>query len=88
MPTLRELPRRGAKEAVPTPGSRSAWCFATRRMTRFAIWQRGEFARGDTVTGPGLVEEATSVTVVHTGQTLNVDRHGYLVISMAHQEAE
>ena len=88
MPTLRELPRRGPKRAAPTPGSRSAWCFATRRMTRFAIWQRGELAQGDTVAGPALVEEGTSVTVVHTGQALHVERHGYLVISMAHQEAE
>ena len=88
MPTLRELPLRGAKDAVPAPGSRSAWCFATRRMTPFAIWRRGDLAPGDTVAGPGLVEEGTSVTVVHTGQTLTVDRHGFLVISMAHQEEE
>ena len=86
MPALRELPRRGGEEVAPAPGSRSAWCFATRRMTRFATWRRGDLAPGDAVAGPALVEEGTSVTVVHTGQTLNVDRYGHLVISMARQE--
>ena len=82
-PPLRELPRRAATAPAPTPGSRRAWCFATRRMTRFATWRRQDLAAGDTIAGPALVDEGTSVTVMHTGQRLSVDRFGHLVIEMA-----
>ena len=85
-PTPRELPPRGATDAAPTPGSRRAWCFTTRRMTRFATWRRRDLAPGDTLAGPALIDEGTSVTVMHTSQTLSVDRYGHLVITMADQE--
>ena len=85
-PTPRELPPRGATDAAPTPGSRRAWCFTTRRMTRFATWRRRDLAPGDTIAGPALIDEGTSVTVMHTGQSLNVDRYGHLVITMAERE--
>ena len=82
-PALRELRRRGAKEAGPAPGSRRAWCFTTRRMTRFSTYRRQDLAAGDRIAGPALIDEGTSVTVMHTGQTLSVDRYGHLVIAMA-----
>ena len=82
-PALKDLPGRGAKDAAPAPGSRRAWCFTTRRMTRFSTWQRQDLAAGDTIAGPALVDEGTSVTVLHSGQHLRVDRYGHLVITMA-----
>ena len=85
-PTPMELPPRGPTDAAPTPGSRRAWCFTTRRMTRFATWRRRDFAPGDTIAGPALIDEGTSVTVMHTGQRSSVDRYGHLVIAMAEQE--
>ena len=87
-PALREIPRRGRGEPRPTPGSRRAWCFATRRMTRFAVLRRNDLAAGDTIEGPALIDEGTSVTVMHTGQHLSVDRYGHLVITMGEKGAE
>ena len=84
-PTLRDLPKRGARDASPAPGSRRAWCFTTRRMTRFSTWRRQDLAAGDRIAGPALIDEGTSVTVMHTGQRLSVDRYGHLVIAMAEQ---
>ena len=81
-PALRELPRREVNDAAPAPGSRRAWCFTTRRMTRFSTWRRQDLAAGDRIEGPALVDEGTSVTVIHTSQHLGVDRHGHLVIKM------
>jgi N-methylhydantoinase A len=52
-------------------------------MTEFATYKRADLAPGDSVTGPALVDEGTSVTVMHTGQTLSVDRYGHLIIAMA-----
>ena len=84
-PMLRELPPRGAGASAPAPGSRRAWCFTTRRMSRFSTWRRQDLAPGDTIAGPALIDEETSVTVMHTGQRLRVDRYGHLVIAMAEQ---
>jgi N-methylhydantoinase A len=82
-PTLRELPARGVGKSAPRPGTRRAYCFTTREMTEFATYKRADLAPGDSVTGPALVDEGTSVTVMHTGQTLSVDRYGHLIIAMA-----
>ena len=56
-------------------------------MTRFATWRRQDLAAGDTIAGPALIDEGTSVTVMHTGQRLRVDRYGHLVITMAEKGA-
>ena len=87
-PTLEDLPERAANVFPPTPGSRRAWCFTTRRMTRFSTWRRHDLAAGDTIAGPALVGEGTSVTVIHTGQHLRVDPHGHLVVTMAQDREE
>ena len=84
-PILRDLPKRGAKDPAPAPGSRRAWCFTTRRMTRFSTWRRQDLAAGDCIAGPALIDEGTSVTVMHTGQRLRVDRYGHLVIAITEQ---
>ena len=82
-PTLRALPVRGAGQTMPKPGARQAYCFTTRKMTDFATYQRADLTPGDTVAGPALIDEGTSVTVMHTGQTLSVDQYGHLIIAMA-----
>jgi len=82
-PTLRELPARGVGQSAPRPGTRQAYCFTTRKIVGFATYQRADLAPGDIVTGPALIDEGTSVTVMHTGQTLSVDLYGHLIIAMA-----
>ena len=87
-PALRKVARRDASDSAPLPGSRRAWCFTTRRMTAFATYDRRDLAAGDTIAGPALIAEGTSVTVTHTGQSLTVDRHGHLVITMTQDGKE
>jgi len=87
-PRLRKVARRDASDSAPLPGSRRAWCFTTRRMTAFATYDRRDLAAGDTIAGPALIAEGTSVTVTHTGQSLTVDRHGHLVITMTQDGKE
>ncbi|MEQ8248096.1 MAG: hydantoinase/oxoprolinase family protein [Alphaproteobacteria bacterium] len=82
-PTLPELPARPAGKAGPKSGVRRAYCFTTRQMTDFATYTRADLAPGDTIAGPALIDEGTSVTVMHTGQTLSVDRYGHLIVAMA-----
>ena len=46
------------------------------------VYDRDRLAAGVTLTGPCIVEEATSTTIVRRGQTLTVDRWGNLVVGM------
>lgn len=82
-PNLPELAKRSVGQAMPAPGSRRAYCFTSRKMTDFGTYTRSDLAPGDTIKGPALIDEGTSVTVMHTGQTLEVDRYGHLIITLA-----
>jgi N-methylhydantoinase A len=62
-------------------GRRLAYDFATRGMVEFAVYRRHEIARGDMLSGPALVQEPTSVTVIHSDQRFHLDRFGHLVIA-------
>jgi N-methylhydantoinase A len=72
----------GASGALaPTPvGSRQAYCFAERAYRRFEVFARDGLAAGHLIDGPALIEEGTSITVVHSDQALEVDAYGNLLI--------
>jgi N-methylhydantoinase A len=61
--------------------TRSAFDFGTRRLTDFAVYNRSRLLPGHTFAGPALVDEGTSTTVVHSGQRVTVENHGYLLIT-------
>jgi N-methylhydantoinase A len=44
------------------------------------IYQRDELAAGTELTGPAVIEEFGSTTVVFPEQSLSVDPHGILII--------
>ncbi|MEW6049007.1 MAG: hydantoinase/oxoprolinase family protein [Bacillota bacterium] len=46
-----------------------------------AIYERDRLPLGEPVTGPAVVEEPSSVTVVFPGQALSMDEYGFLHIS-------
>ncbi len=68
------------------PGMSAGRAMAERPVRFASGWQatpvyaRDTLAPGQAITGPALIEEAASVTVVEPGQTLTVDRFGHLVI--------
>ena len=80
-PPLPERSVRAPGERAAGAGIRSAYCYTTRAMTEFDLYWRDSLAPGDEIPGPALVEEATSVTVVHCGQQLNVDPYGHLIVA-------
>jgi N-methylhydantoinase A len=60
----------------------------TRRLVWFAdgwidtpVYARADLLHGHSVSGPALVEESASVTVLDPGKTMTVDRHGNLLLS-------
>jgi len=46
-----------------------------------ALYERNKLPPGGTITGPAIIEEATSTTLVHPGQTLDIDEFGFLHIT-------
>jgi N-methylhydantoinase A len=51
-------------------------------MARFAVYDRARLAPGDTLAGPALIDEGTSTTVVHSGQRVDVDPYGHLLVTV------
>jgi N-methylhydantoinase A len=49
--------------------------------TEVAVYDRGSFGQGCRITGPAIIEEAASTTVLCAGQDLSVDPFGNLLIS-------
>jgi N-methylhydantoinase A len=69
------------KHAAPPPRSRrDVYEPALGRMTAFAVYQRGDLESGCELSGPALIEEGQTTTVVPASFTLNVDGAGYLVM--------
>lgn len=53
-----------------------------------AIWWRPALAAGARLTGPAIIEEPNSTTLIHPGDEVEVTEHGHLVITLARQEAK
>jgi N-methylhydantoinase A len=69
------------KHAAPPPRSRrDVYEPALGRMVAFAAYQRGDLTPGCELTGPALIEEGQTTTVVPASFTLHVDGAGYLVM--------
>jgi N-methylhydantoinase A len=45
------------------------------------VYARADLLNGHNVSGPALIEESASVTVLDPGKTMTVDRHGNLLLS-------
>ena len=69
----------GGRESAEI-GTRTAFCFTQRDMVPFKVYDRAKLANGDSLYGPALIDEGTSVTVIHSKQKLTVDRYGNLLI--------
>lgn len=79
-----EVPTLAAGDGDPaqaTTGERRAFDFGTRTLVPFTVYDRFLLEPGDTFPGPALVDEGTSTTVVHSGQRVDVDEHGYLLVT-------
>ncbi|MCS5722877.1 hydantoinase/oxoprolinase family protein [Herbiconiux sp. CPCC 203407] len=81
-PGLPVLPEGDGDPARALTGRRTAFDFGTRSAAEFAVYDRSRLSPGDRFDGPALVDEGTSTTVVHSGQHVEVDEHGYLLITL------
>ncbi|MER6826540.1 hydantoinase/oxoprolinase family protein [Streptosporangium sp. NPDC000563] len=79
-PSLREWAPAGpgGPEAV---GERPAFDVATGETAVFPVYDRTTLAPGHEVSGPAIVEEGTSTTVIFGDQRLTVDTYGQLLVT-------
>ena len=77
-PALHEMEARS--DGVATE-HRPVWFDETRDWVETAIHDRGALGPGSAFTGPAVVEQMDTTTVVHPGQRAEVDAWGNLIIS-------
>jgi N-methylhydantoinase A len=66
---------------VPKPlAARDAFCFASRAYRPFSVHARRGLLAGQQISGPALIDEGSTTTVVHSDQHVTVDPFGNLLI--------
>lgn len=65
----------------PFVGTREAYCFATRDVVEFDVYERGGLAPDDRVEGPAIIREPTTTLVFHADQAAWLDEFGHVVVT-------
>jgi N-methylhydantoinase A len=79
-----QLPPVPAATGPATPsGRRDVYDLATDTVIRTPVYERDQLGAGTRLTGPLVVSEPTSTTVLASDQQLTVDTHGHLVVTGA-----
>lgn len=73
------LPRPAVREGPPVAGAYRDVSFGGKKSSTPIYW-RDDLHPGQSIDGPAVVEEAASVTPVLSGQALEVDMFGHLVL--------
>ena len=68
--------------AAPAPRYREVWFQATGRLD-CAVWKRSTLKPGFELTGPALIEEEASTTVITPGDRARIDDLGNIIIELA-----
>ncbi|MCY4024542.1 MAG: hydantoinase/oxoprolinase family protein [Anaerolineaceae bacterium] len=69
--------------AAASRGSRMVFDRASGSEIEYQVYDRMKLGAGDSLSGPAIVEEPSSTTMVHTGDTLTVGEYGELQIRIA-----
>jgi N-methylhydantoinase A len=80
-PELPTLERGDGSAGGARAGTRSVYRADAGGAVEYSLYDRTELRAGDALTGPAIVEEPSSTTVIHDGDELTVGDHGELVIT-------
>jgi N-methylhydantoinase A len=79
-----DIPASGAKgESDGKAGTRRAFCPRQRAWLEFSVHRRDRITPGVQLSGPAIVEENESTTVVPSGAIASIDAHGSLIVTLA-----
>ena len=73
-------PRRPSEDAFK--GTRPVYFERENDFVKCPTYERDRLLSGNIIEGPAVIEEPTSTTLVHPGQTLTVDTYGDLLINV------
>ncbi|MGI9379143.1 MAG: hydantoinase/oxoprolinase family protein [Methyloligellaceae bacterium] len=79
-PDIRPLSGIRTRELVPG-ATRGAYCFDTRRFVTYDVYLRTDLVPGDQISGPAIVQEETTSSIVLSHQYAQVNAYGHIVIS-------
>lgn len=80
-PSILEIPRGSGDGGEALKGDRRV-CFRDERdAVACPVYDRERLGAGDAFSGPAIVEEWNTTTIVHPGQRLEVDGYGNLIIT-------
>lgn len=83
-PSMPEIaPVTGTVEAA-RKGSRQVYLREGKQHREYVVYDRRKMGAGHAVTGPAIVEEPSSTTMIHSGDQLTVGKYGELVITIGH----
>lgn len=80
-PKLREIESGTADAEKASKGCRKVFDFIKKEWLDYRLYERSKLLANNVVTGPALVEEPTTVTVVCEGHRCTVDTLGNLIIT-------
>lgn len=78
-PRIQTIEQRGGTPLRPR-STRQAFCFARGGMTDFAVYERIDLRKDDTLHGPAIVQEDTTNLVLFSDQFARVDEYGHILI--------
>ncbi|MBK8020656.1 MAG: hydantoinase/oxoprolinase family protein [Chloroflexi bacterium] len=81
-PSLPKWDIAGGQVAAARKGERAVYLRGAGWQT-YQVYDRFKLGIGDVIPGPAIVEEPSSTTMVHTGDTLSVGEYGELIIDVA-----
>ena len=71
--------------AAASRGSRMVYDRASGSQIEYQVYDRMKLGAGDSLSGPAIVEEPSSTTMVHSGDELGVGEYGELQIKVARE---
>jgi N-methylhydantoinase A len=81
-PNLSTIEKGSGDIAAAHKGTRSIYNRTRAGTIDYQVYDRARLGAGDSITGPAIVEEDSSTTLVHEGDSLTVGDYGELVITI------
>lgn len=82
-PQISKIAARDGNSNEALMGTRPVFRHTERKRVDYGVYSRPKLRAGDQIVGPAIVEEPSSTTVLHVGDTLDVGDYGELVITVA-----
>jgi N-methylhydantoinase A len=81
-----DMPEIAKGDKTPPSGAKKGVrpiTFDGQQIVESIVWDRSKLLAGNVIDGPAVIEEAASTTVVDPGDRAEVNRFGYLVLTLA-----